>query len=38
MAMLPVPDGLTSSYAEVWTVMSPSVSRNIDLPDALYMT
>jgi hypothetical protein len=37
MAMLPMPDGLTSSYAEERAVMSPSVSRNIDHPDGLYM-
>ena len=38
MAMLPMPDGLTSSYAEERAVMSPSVSRSVDHLDGLYMT
>jgi hypothetical protein len=33
-----MPDGLTSSYVEEWAVMSPFVSRSIDLPDGLYRT
>jgi hypothetical protein len=37
MAMLPVSNVLTCSYAEEWAVMSPAVSRNIDLLESLYM-